>query len=116
MKTQNEARKAAEALQKKMHNSHDWKVRVWENLGWHYEIRNGPLSLLNSPRSVPVRYLCMMSEDKDTDGSGAHVWSSHDYWDEDPNAAVRLQVEYARGIIDVLTQTLEAAERIVHGS
>lgn len=116
METQREAREAAEALRKLMHNPDDWKMHVWDNLGWHYTIQSGPIDLsATHRRDGTIQYSCLLSEERESDSSGAGVWSFHDFQNEDPNEAVRLQVEYAREVIDRLTETLELAEAVVAG-
>lgn len=43
------------------------KLRVWENLGWHYDLRRGPLSL--SP-TFAGRFMCLVCNRPESDGSG----------------------------------------------
>lgn len=44
MRTKAEATAAAKALLKRM-KSPGWKIDVWENIGWHYRLKRGTLSL-----------------------------------------------------------------------
>jgi len=44
MMTKKQAERAGRALLKKMHGT-QWKLRVWENLGWHYSVETINLSV-----------------------------------------------------------------------
>ena len=60
-----------------------WKIRVWENLGWHYEINNETVSVTESSGG---RYFAMLRP-------------HYSYWEvphhKNPNKAVELLLKEA---------------------
>ena len=56
--TKAKALKDGHSLIKKMKTS-GWKLRVWENMGWHYSIRKGAISI--SPVYYGRSYMALMS-------------------------------------------------------
>lgn len=44
MMTKQQALKAGHALRKRLHGD-NWKVNVWENIGWHYAVETKRLSV-----------------------------------------------------------------------
>lgn len=82
-----------------------WKLEVWENLGWHFGVRNGALSVIVSGD----RYSTLMSDEADGVG-GAPIWFVR-RWFRDPNAAVRAQLRVCREFLkrcDTLVSAVEA--------
>lgn len=65
-----------------------WKLRVHENLGWHYDLRLGPISL---SESVGGGYFCMVSESPESDGTGGR-WPEFPHYGDTPEAAVTTTV------------------------
>lgn len=61
-----------------------WKLRVWENLGWHYDLRHGPISLSESSGGG---YFCMVSESIESDGTGGR-WPEFPHHGDTPEDAV----------------------------
>ena len=61
-----------------------WKLRVWNNLGWHYDLRLGPISLSESSGGG---YFCMVSESLESDGTGG-FWPEFPHYGDTPEAAV----------------------------
>lgn len=70
-----EARKAADIL------GRGWKVRVWENMGWHWSVFNGPVSVYSG-------YWAMISSDIHNATYGSGAWSVDTVYRNDPRAAV----------------------------
>ena len=115
-KTKDKATAAALALQKRM-TSKGWQIDVWENIGWHYSLYNGPIAL---HPGFNDRYFTLMSEQLPAPGqrpSGSIHWSQRPFF-RDPNKAVRDQVKAARAYLDSrlaeITAVVEAAEAIVN--
>ena len=67
-------------------------------------------------KDAATRYSCIMSKEKETDGSCASVWANPEFSSEDPNEAVQLQVEYARKVVDELNEVVVLAENVIHNS
>lgn len=107
------ARAAGAALLKRM-RGRGWKLHVWENLGWHYSVHSGAISVHVSRRlgGVPT-YWALMSDSLPARGgvacSGAMIWSdpNHEQF-ADPNRAVRHQLRLAQVVVASLTRTVAA--------
>ncbi len=64
-----------------------WKLRVWENLGWHYSVVNGDLGIYPGEYTGYYSFLSVGGK-----GSmGAVGWGTADH--RDPNKLVRLQMK-----------------------
>lgn len=108
MLTKEEATKKGKALLKRM-KTKGWKLRVWENLGWHYSLQNPPLCV--SP-SVSGMVFTLMTEKADEAGWGSLLWDGAPH-SRSPNKAVADQVKLARKVVNDLNKVVEAAEKIV---
>lgn len=80
MKTKAEATKVAKAAIKKMRTK-GWKVRVWENCGWHASIFRGFLHIHYD--EYLKTYSALMGADASCPG-GEMYWSHH-FRHKDPN-------------------------------
>lgn len=106
--TKEQAIKAGRALLRRMRGK-GWKVSVWENIGWHYSVVSGPVSL------SPVcggRFMCLISDSPDRAGSGLASWTEHgagEKYMRDPNKAVRRALRYMRDVIERYDECLQAA-------
>ena len=109
-KTKAEARQKATAFLAKM-KTKGWKIRVHENMGWHYSLLNGGLSIHADKHKGKYTYHCMLGTDP---GSGDAIWTARgEGYYPDPNKAVKFAVEYARKVIDGYAAVLEAAEEVL---
>jgi hypothetical protein len=79
----------------------NWKVEVWENLGWHYSVSNGWATVY--PADVGTFY-CLLSNEKGSSG-GLAMWSD-DTFTSDPNECVRNQYRTAQNKIKQLTEAV----------
>ncbi len=87
--SEREAFKRAEKVVKKL-NTKGWKINVWENLGWHYELLNSYMSL----HEVSGTFYAMVSNSLPA-GSGSAFWTvRNDPTFENPNDAVRLALKH----------------------
>jgi hypothetical protein len=116
--TKTEAAEKAVEL-KNMMKSPGWKVRVWENMGWHYSIYNGNLAVY--PSFVKGTYHANLSDSSDLlswHNNGDKVPSgTPSYWHKaetfkDPNEAVASQVKRARAFVNQLQLVVTDAECI----
>jgi hypothetical protein len=93
--TKKEAMQAAKALRKKM-TGRNWKLRVWENLGWHYQVHRSRISVSEAiDGKGEVRYYtgCAMVKG----GVGTPIeWSVRKPMFTDPNQAVQAQLNAVR--------------------
>jgi len=104
--TKEQAQRKAKALVRKMRNPKGWKTRVWENLGWHYCIEKGAVSVWSS---FDGTFFCMISSDVECPGSGLGMWTTT-YHSKDPNVALRMEAASAREVLDRLIKAVESAE------
>ncbi len=93
-----EAHRKAYALAERM-TGNAWSIRVWENLGWHYEI-------IRENRATGFR--CSIMERLNPDGTGHYVvyFNSRPQIitkGNDPNAALAEAVQEARRMANTLT-------------
>jgi len=110
MMTKNEAEKAGQELLGKMKDP-NWKLRVWQNLGWHCEISNGPISISYHPESQNP-YLILMSDDPRRNGVGAIFWHMDKSSFKDPLVCIKKQVEAARKRVNLIYSAVLVAESI----
>jgi len=104
------ATKKAKALLALM-KTKGWKIRVHENIGWHYSLLNGGLSVRSSVYEGKTTYSCMLGT---TPGSGEGIWTDMGAGNSaGPNEAVKVTVEYARECLNEYTTVLESAEEVL---
>jgi hypothetical protein len=48
-----------------------WRLRVWENLGWHFNLQRGYASI---SESFGGEYYCLITDDPSHLGSGCGAW------------------------------------------
>jgi hypothetical protein len=101
---ESEAREKGNALLARM-NGVGWKLRVWNNAGWHYAVRKGPMEVF--PSTIAGHFRCLLS-DTDKAGHGYPAWTT-DYAHEDPNEVVQHEVENARRVFDGIMDHLSVA-------
>jgi hypothetical protein len=99
-RTKAETMKAARAFRQMM-TFGKWDIQVWENLGWHFAIRCGAVTV--HPSAFGGKCRALISDHADGSGGGLAVWSTHAPH-VDPNEAVRLAVQealnYVTGLAD----------------
>ena len=102
VKTQLEATHAGAALKKLMKRGR-WKVHVWNNLGWYYEIQAGNLRVLpaSNLRMGGQRYYCLISR------ALALMTDDREYLD--PNMAVTRAVSKVRKVVAEYQQVVDEA-------
>ena len=106
--TKNAARQAGRRLITKM-NSKGWKLRVWENMGWHYSIRKGAVTLYETIyMSGEKVYDTLMSSS--TPGAGEMYYDPRQKNFTDPNEAyfhqLRVASNHARECLEDIKQSL----------
>jgi hypothetical protein len=101
--TRAEAQAAGRAVKERL-AGRGWKVRVWENLGWHWAVHKGPLQIYpaayRSGRGL-LTTLCSATwpdpGDRPLGGSGCWLLKKDR---RDPNAVVHDQVKECRKYIE----------------
>ncbi len=108
--TKEEATAHGEKLLAKMKGKW-WKLRVHENLGWHYCVFNGALSI---HQSNDGRYGALLSniDEGRYCGGGLAVWNDGKYY-IDPNRAVLNQLAKAKAHVEQLLDVVDAVSKRV---
>jgi hypothetical protein len=116
--TQAEARAAGQNLRRRMLTK-GWKIRVWESLGWHMTLLNGPI-VLRMQESSRGLYYAWVSEDelgRSTRPEWAPGQNDHFFGTfEDPNDAVDFIVGFVERAIQRQVSVLQRAQKIVQGA
>lgn len=102
--------KAAAALAKRL--GPQWKVLVWENLGWHYEVHCKGVQVY--PSCGGKRFHCLVGTSDDVSG-GLAAWNVKNVITDDPMEAVRLQLKHVRAYVNRLNKTVTAQESAIFG-
>jgi hypothetical protein len=110
MKTKQQAQNKGKALLRKMKGK-GWKLRIWENLGWHYEVSLGGLTV--SPFEISgkkERYHALLSAG-DYAGTGEIFWTDVGFYSTDPNKVVKHQLKIARDFINKCNKAIKQIEQ-----
>lgn len=106
--TKLEATKQGRILLKRMKGP-GWKLTVWKNIGWHFKVSNGSISVHQfSPPDK--RYFILMTDSKGDSSGGSYLWNVEESF-TDPNKAVRTQLKLARSRVEWLHELLTDHER-----
>lgn len=103
MKTKEQATKKGKALLKRMVGD-GWKLRVWENLGWHFSVSLLNLTIFDDCGND---YSAFLTTDESHRGSGEMFWSPGKSF-ADPNKAVKYQLKIAQDFTNVCQKTISA--------
>ena len=109
--TQNTAIKRANSLIKKL--GQGWTARVWENLGWHYAVENGTLTVYPIHQTSKLGYYCMLTDDTNFLGCGSVLWTDSKIF-KCPKQAIAHTVKLAETEINKLTNILKIAKAEVY--
>jgi len=91
MKTKEEATKAGKALKKKL--GKQWKIRVWQNMGWHYCCYLGKGFISVYPSFDGDEFHCML--DLTMPFAGDCRWTKDAPYDKDPRKVVSATLRLA---------------------
>lgn len=107
-----QAHKNAKRLLAKMLTK-GWKIRVWENLGWHYKIQNGYMFVSpDSFRGGGERYFAGLATEIGAVGTPSYWHKSESF--SDPNRAVASQLARAAKF-GVFVLDIVAKQRLLLG-
>ncbi len=113
MLTKKEATVKAKAL-KKLMKTKGWKIRVWENIGWHYSLKNGPVNLSEYNCGKETSYSCLIAHTPGFCG-GLALWTEDsksrraNAASKEPNACVARAMWFAWSVINEHYQGIKAA-------
>lgn len=112
-KTKAQAMKKAKALKKRMKGK-GWKTRVWENLGWHYEVHNKGLTVhVDWDDDDGDSYSTLLSSDG-IPGGGETYWTENKSF-SDPNKAVERQLKTAQKHMKNIVDSFEILLQNIKG-
>ena len=112
--TQEDAQKKANVMLKLM-KGNGWRTRVWENLGWHYDVHNYALtvSISDIKKDDEKTYWCGLASDEDKAGGTPVFWHDEEHQTfKDPNEAVKRQLMLAREFVDKVEKVVKNAEAV----
>lgn len=101
MKTKNEANVLAKKTLKMMKTT-GWKIRVWENSGWHFSVKKSGMNIFWSEDFKA--YSCLLSTEANSCG-GEVFWSDANttgihFSSKDPNKVVAHQLSVAQQFVN----------------
>lgn len=108
MMTKAEATKRAAALKRRVKGK-GWTVIIHENLGWHFCLHLGGLSLYEHRSMFDKPSYSTLLSDMGGHGGGAQQFYTRQHF-KDPNQAVRNQLVLARRWTDNVNKIVEAVE------
>jgi len=107
MNTKKEAALKGKKLLKQM-AGRGWKLRVWENLGWHYCVNSGPVSVY--PSYNEGNFFCLISTDPKKAGFGGSAWTNSSASPhKNPNQVVWEAFENMSQVVDKYLAVKKAA-------
>ena len=109
MLTKIQATKKGKQLLQKMKGS-GWKLRVWENMGWNYSVKNGPINVYPLDHGQNQRFHCLLDCNEEGTG-GLAIWST-DAISKDPNKVVQREIESARKVVDEYDRIVTLASKL----
>ena len=74
-----------------------WKIRVWENLGWHVQLQKGGMNLHIHDYGNGLEFHTLLSRERG--GSGGNPDWTKNFHSKDPNIAIAHQLRLARKCI-----------------
>lgn len=99
--TKSEATRAARKLLARM-SGRGWKIRVWENIGWHYSVDTNRLAVHEYHDHLPKSRFCCMLKPHYTLFGGVQYAC-------DPNKAVEACIAVARDWVGRYAQIVDEA-------
>lgn len=111
--TKEQAEERGKALVDRLNQYFDehWKVRVWENMGWHYSAVCGSMSVHYNSNNG--KYTCYV--DEKIPGSGSlSAWFDNEDADPKPETAVRQALDRAKTYIAELRVIIQENEKLLN--
>ena len=85
-------------------NGKGWELKVWQNMGWHWTLNNGYISV---HETSDHRYYCMISDKPD--GYGLPIWTKN--WRDrnffTPMEAVKDALKHAWEVVKKLDKIID---------
>jgi hypothetical protein len=114
--TKSDATERGAALLKRMKGK-GWKLRVWENFGWHYSVYCKNLSVHSYGEYLErgkESFTALLDSDPTRHDGGYSLWTEHPCpMFHDPNEAVQVQLKYAYKVLaDLQKAVTQAADAV----
>jgi hypothetical protein len=109
--TENEANARAEMVREKF-DLKGWAVRVWQNMGWHWNLQKGPISLSEYTLSFHggTYFSALISDEPERPGTGLSAWSPEKgVFPKTPQEAIALSLAAVNEYVDHLQTARKAA-------
>lgn len=111
-KTRAEAIEAGFDCLKKM-KGEGWDLEVWDNIGWHFCLRSGPVAVYECVG--PGTYHCLVSDNPKGGAGGAGHWTGDHPSRKDPNQAAKDGVMDMVKKVEQYNKAREAGLRAIGG-
>lgn len=107
--TKQEALREAHAKRNLLHQPRNWKIRVWENMGWHWSLHNGTLSLYYDKYGKGKGTFSALMSDGRYEGVGESYWTSR-FFHSNPNMVVADQMNLARVFLRTIQSSIDSVK------
>jgi hypothetical protein len=107
MMTEVEARTKGAAMMQRLKGT-GWKLKVWENFGWHCAAENKFITVFEHDS----RFSALLTTKPECPGVGETYWSEHVNF-ADPNEAVLEQMKTARAFLNKCRRATDYVEKAV---
>lgn len=111
VKTKEDAQANADLLAEFMTNNMGgmWETRVWENLGWHWQVKIGSIGLYYHPgmNGANGKYSAMINSEKNKIGGAPAYWHDNEDQSENPVAAVKNAMTTAQNFVNRMQDVID---------
>lgn len=89
-----------------------WRMRVWNNMGWHVAFHNHGLNVRCQPSAFSHTLFHALLSDECRGSGGLAAWSPGYRQYRDPNKSAQAAIRAARAYVNHLNTAVEQAENI----
>jgi len=107
------AYEAANAVRKRMFNPAAWEIDVWENLGWHWQLKCANVSV--SPSLDKGKYFAQVADEPEECGYSLAAWNENNLTYDEPQNAVNAAVREAAAYAEKLMLAVNCARQACKG-
>ena len=86
-----------------------WRIKVWENLGWHVMLRKYGMCLHWYRYGGPREFFTLL--DSSGTGPGGEIYWTERFHSINPNTAIRRQLKIANDFVKQCTKAIQEVER-----
>ncbi len=88
-----------------------WQPRVSENLGWHFQVQLGTISVHENIHTG--KYWVLISDEIGNANSGAGIWSSGHIESANPVMAIKKAVKVSEDVVYKLVSVIESNDKLL---